>query len=564
MTPLVSLVTGTYQRRQSLIRMLASFRACLLAGIEYEVIVVDGGSTDGTQTWCKSQTDVTLIEQGELLGAIKAFDAGAYAATGDYVLLANDDIVFTPGSILPALIHLETHPNCGAVAFADDRPAPGYGSGFKVQTVNMRDGHKEISVPYPQVGLIRKWLGDAVGWWGSRDTTFNGHTYGGDTYLGVGIWQRGYSVDAIEACTVHDDMAGDELREKNYRVEQQIGSAFHRKYPKPVTLSRSPLLENPQTERLRILYLPIYEPHCGHYKWGLREALSRVGLVVEIDYVNTEYELAAVTRDFQPHLILTQVHSPDGIPAQAVIGARTACPSATLLNWNGDVYSHGLTTPQMLNYLRLFDMQLTVNDSAVKILRDNGILAAYWQIGYEPLDENLIPPSPRHDVVFQANGYSPERLRLGQLLQNMSGVNVGIYGGGWRWANGNTTYKFYDSASIYRGAKIAIGDNQYTDQRGFVSNRIFEALANGVFLLHQRIEGLEELTGLRDGVHYAVWTDETDLQKSIRYWLAPRHDDERTRIAAAGQAYVRQYHSFDMRVKELLESILPMLEGQAV
>src|SRR5689334_7817208 len=100
MTPIISLVSGTVNRLSFLKNMLGSFRSCLLVGIEYEIIIVDGGSTDGTITWCKSQPDITLIEQGEKRGAIAAFDAGAYAANGEYVLLANDDIEFLAGSVL--------------------------------------------------------------------------------------------------------------------------------------------------------------------------------------------------------------------------------------------------------------------------------------------------------------------------------------------------------------------------------------------------------------------------------------------------------------------------------
>jgi spore maturation protein CgeB len=90
-----------------------------------------------------------------------------------------------------------------------------------------------------------------------------------------------------------------------------------------------------------------------------------------------------------------------------------------------------------------------------------------------------------------------------------------------------------------------------------VSNRIFEALASGAFLLHQTVAGLEELTGLQAGVHYVEWTDFDHLHKQIKKWLQPRYNAQRERIAAAGRDYVRQHHSFDMRVKELFA----ILEG---
>jgi glycosyltransferase involved in cell wall biosynthesis len=56
-------------------------------GIQYEFVIVDGGSSDGTQKWCNSQSDIRLIEHLSLLGAVKAFNDGANAALGTYVVL---------------------------------------------------------------------------------------------------------------------------------------------------------------------------------------------------------------------------------------------------------------------------------------------------------------------------------------------------------------------------------------------------------------------------------------------------------------------------------------------
>ena len=162
MKPVISLVTVTYNRKQALAAMITSFRACMVDGLPDEVVIVDGGSTDGTQDWCKSQPDIVLIEQGALQGAIRAFCDGAKAASGEYVLLANDDIHFEAGSVLPAVLHLECNPLCGAVAFADDGPAPGYADGYKVQTLGMTRNGKQVSLYYPQAGLVRKCVGDFV------------------------------------------------------------------------------------------------------------------------------------------------------------------------------------------------------------------------------------------------------------------------------------------------------------------------------------------------------------------------------------------------------------------
>jgi glycosyltransferase involved in cell wall biosynthesis len=527
MSILISLVTGTYNRLEYLSRMIRSFRNCLPPGITYEIIVVDAGSTDGTIEWCQKQAHLTLIQQGDRLGAIKAFDAGAEAASGEYVLLANDDIVFTPNSILPAIVHLETHADCGAVAFADNRPAPGYGEGFKVQTITAMLRDKQVGVPYPQVGLVRKFVGDAAGWWGSRDKAFNGHTYGGDSYLGARIWELGYSVEPVDGCRIIDLVAQDGLREANHQAEQRNPGAYYKRFPDPPQIRLTPQIEDQHDEQLRVLYLPLYEAHFGHYKSGLRQALSKCGLVYEIDYVNQHYDLVKAVETWKPHLLLMQVHQANAVPVQQLAAARATAPGMVVINWNGDVWPAGLTSPEMLAYLRHVDIALTVNARVIPTFEAAGIRAAYWQVAYEPVDEASLPDVPAHDVVFLANAYSKERQALGQLLQNMQGVNVGLYGSGWHWGNGNTVYNFAAGRAIYQKTKIAIGDNQYPTEYGFVSNRIFEALASGVFLLHQQVDGLETFTGLRDGVHYVSWRTTDELAKLVQYWLQSKRAAER-------------------------------------
>lgn len=552
--PLLSIVTGTYNRLDFLRAMLDSARRQIPPSIAYECIVVDGGSTDGTQAWCKQQSDVRLIEQGELLGAIKAFDAGAEAAQGEYVLLANDDVLFLEGGIMRALVYLDSHAYSGAVAFADDRPAPGKAGGYGVQYLTaMRTPGEPTNVIYAQVGLFRKWLGQLAGWWGSHDPIMGaGHTYGGDNYLSARIWEMGYSVDAVEGAAVHDRIPPDDLRQRNHTVEQRIGSAYYRRYPNGVNIASQPMPPNPQAERLRILYLPLFSPGYGRYKRGLCDALSSVGLVYELDYVRYPETFVRTVADFQPHLILTQFHGANEITPSALAEARTYAPDAVVVNWCGDVYINQMTAPDMLALLREVDLQLVVNADVLPFYEAHGIGAAYWQIGFEPVSE-LPPNVPVWDLLFMANAYSESRKALGAALRYLRAA-TGLYGFGWDEPSGTSFYDFAKGAALYRNCKIAIGDNMYGD-RGFVSNRLFEALANGAFLLQQTVPGLEELTGLIDGVHYVAWRDRDDLKGKVEYYL--HSDAERQKIAAQGMAFVRKYHSFDARVRELFTDLLP-------
>jgi len=558
---ILSIVTGTYDRLPHLQRMLASVRASVPDGIAYEIVICDGGSTDGTLEWLAGQTGVRVIEHGELRGALRAFGDAARAARGEYVVLANDDVAFHPGALMAALAHLETHPTCGAVAFADNRPAPGYGAGYKVQTIRaLRDG-QPVAVYYPQVGMIRRWLGDLCGWWGDEHAVMGqGATYGGDAFLGARIWELGYTVEGVPACRIDDHIPADGLREHNYAVEQRNPSVYYRVYPHGPVIPDTPQAANPQQERLRVLYLPLFEPSYGKYKRGLRDALAEASLVYEWDYLNDPGDLAEIVGWWQPHLLLMQLHSAEAIMERDLAQARAACPGMTVVNWNGDTWEHGLTRPDVLSLLRHVDLQLVVNASVIEVYKHYGVRSAYWQVAFEPVDYDNLPTVAAHDVVLLGNAYDAKRKALGDVLSTMPGVNVGLYGFGWRFPSGATTYNFAAGAALYAKAKIAIGDNQFRDKRGFVSNRLFEALASGVFLLHEHVPGLEELTGLKDGVHYVGWSDATDLQAKIHHWLMPRYATQRGRIAAGGREFVREHHSFRARVRQLFEELLPMVE----
>lgn len=573
MTLTISIITGTYNRLPYLQQMMQSARQQIPVGLAYEFVICDGGSTDGTLDWLRSQPDVKLVEHGELRGAIRAFTDAAEAAQGKYVLIANDDIVFHEGSILRALVYLENNMNCGAVAMADDRPSPGK-QGHAVMRIQAQVG----GVHYAQVGLFRKWLGDKIGWWYGHGAMEGARTYGADAYLSARIWELGYTVDPVDGVAIDDRIVEDGLRAANSAEGGKDSQVFMSLYPGGVPVSPAPKLENPDKRQLRILYLPIYErdhPAQHAQKRGLRDALAKYYLVYELDYValgaNLRTEFNSAIETFQPDLILTQFHGASAETAQLLAEARASLPRIVIVNWNGDYWPHNLISPEMLRMLRQVDLQLTVNGGVIDTYTQNQIPAAYWQIGYEDpsTSSGQVPPSPlpdtgsapgagmpKHNVVFLASVYSAERAALGKML--VDEFQAGIYGHGWPFETMDTTYDFAAGAALYAGAKISIGDNQFVDNYGFVSNRFFQALAaGGSLLLHQKVNGLQELTGITPGVHFIEWMTLDELRQHITYFLNPKHEKERKRIAAAGCKFVRENHSFDQRVRQLFIDLLP-------
>jgi len=79
----------------------------------------------------------------------------------------------------------------------------------------------------------------------------------------------------------------------------------------------------------------------------------------------------------------------------------------------------------------------------------------------------------------------------------------------------------------------------------------------GALLLHQRVDRLEEFTGLIEGVHYVAWTDTQDLRAKIDFYLNPKHEKKRAKIVKCAYDYVRAHHSFEARLTQLFTEILP-------
>lgn len=91
-----------------------SIRRHTAAG-SYELIVVDNGSEDGTADWAKAEPDILLIRNGYNAGFPKGCNQGAAAASGELLLLLNNDTLVTPGWLESLQRSLLRDPSIGAV-----------------------------------------------------------------------------------------------------------------------------------------------------------------------------------------------------------------------------------------------------------------------------------------------------------------------------------------------------------------------------------------------------------------------------------------------------------------
>src|SRR5690606_28579849 len=83
---------------------------------DFEVVVIDNGSTDGTQAvveeYAKKDPRVRLIH-GKGGSISSALNEGIKAANGKYICQLDSDDEYTPDTLEKMIGHLESHPKCG-------------------------------------------------------------------------------------------------------------------------------------------------------------------------------------------------------------------------------------------------------------------------------------------------------------------------------------------------------------------------------------------------------------------------------------------------------------------
>ena len=128
--------------------------------------------------------------------------------------------------------------------------------------------------------------------------------------------------------------------------------------------------------------------------------------------------------------------------------------------------------------------------------------------------------------------------------------SLSVFGPGWEGliAPEHHAALFLDAKDVgrrYASARIVLNDLwPEMAESGFISNRVFDAVASGAWVISDPVEGIDDVFG---GVVSTVATqDEFD-----RLLRGPtQHPSEAARLAAADE--IRKHHSFDMRVIDLL------------
>ena len=224
----VSIVLGSYNRLPFLKGAIQSIRDNRIT-VPYEIIVVDGGSADGSIDWLSKQKDIiTIVQHNHGIFQGKKLEKKSWgyfmnlafkASQGDYICMVSDDTVLVPDAVMNGVIHIENQiqngKKIGAAAFYWRNSWPN-DEGYMVS----RTFHNVIYVNH---GLYLRSALEEINWLEEERYQF----YCADLDVCYRLYKSGYEIiDVPDAFVEHFFYASHDAREKISAVQKQDTEAY--------------------------------------------------------------------------------------------------------------------------------------------------------------------------------------------------------------------------------------------------------------------------------------------------------------------------------------------------
>ncbi|MFC1499617.1 glycosyltransferase [Candidatus Zixiibacteriota bacterium] len=266
--------------------------------------------------------------------------------------------------------------------------------------------------------------------------------------------------------------------------------------------------------------------------------------------------LKRLSEEFRPDLLF--VNYGGGLPVSVVRAIGGATGACTVL-WFADYPGNTTYQQRALQIAPHYDLVAAQGRDMVAALQKYGGVSVSWLPA--AVDPSVYYPEEnpeKRGVRFTGSWYR----RREELIRALQGSPLVISGPGWKQASPINTAVITSSGQRpeacrhhFNTAEISLnislmkpwGEVPFSQ----VSPRVFEILACGGFLVSDRPADMLEL--FTDGTHFAGFDGPGDLREVTRYYLD--HPSEAETIARQGLAHVLAHHTWDHRVRQLMQLI---------
>lgn len=202
-----------------------------------------------------------------------------------------------------------------------------------------------------------------------------------------------------------------------------------------------------------------------------------------------------------------------------------------------------------------YQFMADASPEAIDLYKKHKLNWHYLKPGVVERDCYLAAPDPAifpHEIVFiGSKGYHPEYPFRGKLIDFLAktyGDRFGHYGN--------------DGLGVIRGealnilmatAKIVVGDSCFGGRPNYVSDRYYETRGRGGFLLHPKVQGVDDVgVGSYGGFEHDD-RNLASLKERIDHYIEARDDTDRMR--SEGFYWVKAHETYTNRAQEIVEVI---------
>lgn len=560
----VSIVIPVYNKCEFTAACLSSLRRLRSSGTDFEVIVVDNASSDGTAEYLAGMRgEIAIWRNEQNLGFAKACNQGAVLAQGSVIVFLNNDTEVHPGCLNALVDELRCHPETGIVGgrlLYPDGTIQHAGVAIGRDQIPFHI-HRQLAADHPLVmerrtypivtaacAAVRREEFYRIGMF---DEAFvNGHE---DIDLCFRYREKGQEVVYRPDCVVthHESVSEGRMASRPQNLArtfkkwryQLIQDDFRYAFPE----SSRGIVDNP----LRFA-IKIGTPDRTLANWGdiyyaecLAKALSRAGHSCQIHYL-CEWGRDDLDIDVVIHLKGLSEYKPKpyNINIMWMLNHPTLHRKEELERYDAILVAslpHAFTLKKELNVPVFPFLQAT--------------------------DPEHFRPCPeinkKFDLVFVGNNTGTERLAMRQIIADLlpTPYRLAVWGQGWegKLPPGVLQGDFIpwqDLPKAYASGHIVLNDHQPEMKAfGFVNNRTFDAVACGATVVSDYVAAMEQVLPVsaysnRDGLQTVVDT------------LLTNPAENSLQVHTMREQVLKEF-TFDRRVEELLKIIAGMQTERA-